>query len=66
MKLYVMLNFYLVTLSFKFHKDLCINGRTQVVKARMFYREYTRLRLVGVYLSTDLHKIQNFSSQDNN
>ena len=32
-KLYVVVNHYLVTLSFKFHEDPCTNARAQVVNA---------------------------------
>ena len=34
MKFYVVVNYYLVSLSFKFHKDLCINARARAVNAR--------------------------------
>ena len=34
MKFYVVMNYYLVTLSLKFHKNPCKNARTQVVNAR--------------------------------
>ena len=34
MKFYVVVNYYLACLSFKFHDDWCINDRTWVVKAR--------------------------------
>ena len=33
MKFYVVVNYYLVGLYFKFHKDLCINARARVVNA---------------------------------
>ena len=35
MKFYVVVNFYLVRLSFKFHEDRSINARAQVVNARI-------------------------------
>ena len=35
MKLYVVVNYFLVSLSLKFHEDLCINAHTPVVKARV-------------------------------
>ena len=35
MKFYVVVNYYLVSLSFKFHADPCINVRTGVVNARI-------------------------------
>ena len=48
MKFYVVVNYYLVSLDFKFHEDLGINVLAQVVivRARMFYRECAHLRLV--------------------
>ena len=33
MKYYVVVNYYLVSLSFKFHEDSCINARARVVNA---------------------------------
>ena len=33
MKFYVVVKYYLVTLSFKFHEDLCINARAQDARA---------------------------------
>ena len=35
MKFYVVVNYYLVTLSFKFYEDPCINARARVVNARV-------------------------------
>ena len=35
MKSYVVVNYYLVNLSFKFHRDPCINVRARVVNARI-------------------------------
>ena len=32
--IYVVVDYYVVSLSFKFHADRCINGRARVVKAR--------------------------------
>ena len=34
MKFYVVVNYYHVSLSFKFHEDPCINARAQIVNAR--------------------------------
>ena len=34
MEFYVVVNYYLVSLNFKFHEDSCINGHARVVKAR--------------------------------
>ena len=34
MKFYVVVYYYLVSLSFKFHEDLCINARARVVNVR--------------------------------
>ena len=34
MKFYMVVNYYLVNLSFKFHGDLCINACARVVNAR--------------------------------
>ena len=33
MKLYAVVNYYLVNLDFKFHEDPCINARPKVVNA---------------------------------
>ena len=33
MKFYVVFKYYLVTLSFEFHGDLCTNARTRVINA---------------------------------
>ena len=33
-KFYMVVNYYLVSLSFKFHKNLCTDARAQVVNAR--------------------------------
>ena len=49
MKFYVVVNFYLVSLSFKFHKDMC----TLAIK-----REHTRLQLLRAYLCTNLLKFE--------
>ena len=43
-KFNVVLNYYLVSLSFKFHEDLCINARTRVVKARTYVFSTIRAR----------------------
>ena len=40
MKFYVVVNYYLVSLNFKFHKNPCTNARAQVVNART--RDKTR------------------------
>ena len=68
MKFYVVVNYYLVSLSLEFHEDLCINARTTVVnaRARTFYRECARLRLVCAHLCTNFYETKNFSSQDSN
>ena len=34
MKFYMVINYYLVNLSLKFHEDPCINARAQVINAR--------------------------------
>ena len=34
MKFYMVVNYHLVSLSFKFHADWCINARARAVKAR--------------------------------
>ena len=57
MKFYVVVNYYLVRLSFKFHDHLCINGRARVVNARTCNKSCAR---------TDRHEISNLNSQDNN
>ena len=35
MKFYFRVNYFLVTLSFNFHKDSCINARVHVVNVRV-------------------------------
>ena len=35
MKFYVVVNYYLVSLSFEFHDDPCINARARVVNTRV-------------------------------
>ena len=42
MKFYVVVNYYLVSLSFKFHKNPCTNARAQVVNARTRDKTCTR------------------------
>ena len=49
--LYVVVNYYLVSLSFKFHEDLDTNARARVVNART--RDKTRVR---ARLCTDLYE----------
>ena len=66
-KFYVVVNYYLVTLSFKFHEDLCIDARTNVVNARAHVlSRVRRLWLVRVHLCTDLYEIWYLWSQDSN
>ena len=43
MKIYVVVNFYLVSFSFKFHEDPCTNARALVVNA------CTRVQLMNAY-----------------
>ena len=67
MKFYVVVNYYLGSLSFKFHEDSCIYARARAVNARTkVYRECARLRLVRAHLCTDFYKILNLSYQDSN
>ena len=47
-KLYVVVNHYLVTLSFKFHEDPCTNARARVVNARTRDKTCTRAFMTGV------------------
>ena len=42
MKFYVVVNYYLVNLSFIFHDDPCINVRARVVNARTRDKSYAR------------------------
>ena len=53
MKFYVVINYYLRNLSFKFHKDRCINMGARVVNLRA----RARLQLLHTYVSTDLYEI---------
>ena len=73
MKFYVVVKYYLVSLSFKFHEDPCRNARAWVVNARtrdktcacMFTTcAHACLQLVRSHLFTDLPEIPNLSSQD--
>ena len=57
MKFYVVVNYYLVSLSLKFHDDPCINAPARVVNARTCNKSCAR---------TDRHEISNLNSQDNN
>ena len=42
MKFYVVVTYYLVSLSFKFHEDLCTNARARVVNGHV--RVLSRIR----------------------
>ena len=42
MKFYVVVNYYLVGLYFKFHSDVCINARARVVNARNCDKTWAR------------------------
>ena len=53
MKFYVMVNIYLVNLSFKFHKELCINVLTRVVNARI--RDITCARAFTTRARESMH-----------
>ena len=53
MKFYVVVNYYLVSLSFKFYKNPCTYART-------------RLQLVRAHLCMNLYEIWNLSLQDSN
>ena len=53
MKFYVVVNYYLVSLSFKFHEDPCINARTQVVNARI--RDITCARAFTTHAPAFMH-----------
>ena len=70
MKFCVVVNYYLVSLSLKFHEDPCINVRTPVVNARAHVlsrvrafttaMDQTNVSIVCKYLaneSSDLHEI---------
>ena len=59
MKFYVVVTYYLVSLSFKFPEDLYPNARAGVVNARTRDKSCAR-----AHLCTDLHKILNLRSQD--
>ena len=73
MKFYVVVKYYLVSLSFKFHEDPCRNASAWVVNARTRDKTCARmfttcahacLQLVRFHLFTDLPEIPNLSSQD--
>ena len=53
MKFYVVVNYYLVSLSFKFHKNPCTNARAQVVNART--RDKTCMRAFTARACVCLH-----------
>ena len=58
MKFYLVVNYYLVNLSFEFDEDPWINASARVVNmCAPFFREYGRLRLVCAHLCTNLHDI---------
>ena len=48
MKFYVVVNYYLVSLSFKFHKNPCTNACTQVVNERTRDKTCVRSFTAGV------------------
>ena len=48
MKFYMVVNYYLVNLSFKFHEDLNSNARARVINART--RDKTRVRVYNSYV----------------
>ena len=57
MKFVMVVNLYLVNLSFKFHKDPCINMRTRVVNARI--RDKTCVRALS-YLMNERKPVSAF------
>ena len=62
MKFYMVVNYYLVSLSFKFHEDPCINARARVVNARahvlLRVRAFTtRLRALNANISATKARI---------
>ena len=54
MKFYVVVNYYLVGLSFKFHEDPCINARTRVIKAQT--RDKTSVHLFATHVRASMHE----------
>ena len=48
MKFYMVVNYYLVNLSFKFHEDLNSNARARVINARTCNK--TRVRVYNSYV----------------
>ena len=42
MKFHMVVNYYLVSLSFKFHKNSCTNARVRVINARTRDKTYAR------------------------
>ena len=48
MKFYMVVNYYLVNLNFKFHEDLNSNARARVINART--RDKTRVRVYNSYV----------------
>ena len=48
MKFYVVINYYLVSLSFKFYEDPCINAQIRVVNARVHVLLRVRAFTTGV------------------
>ena len=53
MKFYVVVNYYLVSLSFKFHEDPDSNARARIVtRALAIKRARTRLQVIRAHLCT--------------
>ena len=53
-KFYVVVNYYLVSISFKFHKGPCTNAHVQFIKART--RDKTCARLFTIQARTYMHR----------
>ena len=54
MKFYVVVNYYLVSLSFKFPEDMCINACAVVINARI--RDITRSRAFTTRGHVSIHR----------
>ena len=59
MNFYMVVNYYLVSFTFKFHEDLRIDARTQVINTCTRDKNWARacLQLLRAHLCTDIHKI---------
>ena len=53
MKFYVVVNYYLLSLSFEFHDDPCINARAKVINVRA--HDLSRVRAFSPLMRASMH-----------